>query len=136
MRKQVKGRKFHRRMDSRRALLKSLARALILNFRITTTEAKAKELSTFIEKKITRAKKGDINSRRLLSRYFSPRLVKKIVEEIAPTFKDKRGGYTRIVRLGPRRSDGAQMSIIELVGLTKAKAVKKKAPKKAQKAKK
>ena len=86
-----------------------------MNERIKTTEAKAKELSSFAEKLITRAKKGDLASRRILARYFSKSLVKKLVDEIGPRYKKRGGGYTRIIKLGPRKSDGAKMSIIELV---------------------
>ncbi len=83
--------------------------------RIKTTEAKAKELSGFLEKRITKAKTDNINIRRNLSRDFSPDLVKRLVEELAPRYKDRKGGYTRIVKMGPRESDGAKVAIIELV---------------------
>lgn len=115
MRKLKQGRKLSREKDQRKALLKSLARAIFLHEKIKTTEAKAKEASMFAEKCITRAKKGDLSSRRILAKYFSKDLVKKIVDEIAPKYKDRKGGYTRIIKLGPRKSDGAKMAIIELV---------------------
>lgn len=115
MRKQKKGRKFHRETGQRKALLKGLARALILKEKIETTEAKAKELSSFVEKKITKAKKGDLAARRQLRKTFSNQVVKKLVEEIAPLYKKRPGGYTRIVKLGVRKSDSAKMAIIELV---------------------
>ena len=115
MRKRKKGRKFSRTNNQRKALLKGLARALLLNEKITITEAKAKELSGFVEKFITKAKKGDLASRRLLRKFFSAEVVKKLVDEIAPGYKKRSGGYTRIMKLGPRKSDGAKMSIIELV---------------------
>jgi len=115
MRKLKKGRKFSRKKDQRKALLKSLTRALFLNEKITTTEAKAKEISAFAEKFITRAKKQDLSSRRILAKYFSKNLVKKLVSEIAPRYKEREGGYTRIMKLGPRNTDGARMAIIELV---------------------
>ena len=115
MRKLKKGRKLHRKRNQRKALLKSLTRALILNEKIKTTEAKAKEVSGFTEKFITRAKKGDLNSRRLLANFFSKKIVKKLVDEIGPRYKERKGGYTRIIKLGPRRSNGAKMTIIELV---------------------
>ncbi len=115
MRKLKQGRKLSREKDQRKALLKSLARAIFLHEKIKTTEAKAKEVSMFAEKCITRAKKGDLSSRRILAKYFSKDLVKKIVDEIAPKYKDRKGGYTRIIKLGPRKSDGAKMAIIELV---------------------
>ena len=115
MKKLKTGRKFSREKDQRKALKKSLARALFLHGKMKTTEAKAKETSSFSEKLITKAKKGDISVRRALAKDFSPKLVKKLVEEIAPNYKDRKGGYTRITKLGPRKSDGAKMAIIELV---------------------
>ncbi len=115
MRKRKKGRKLSRKRDQRRALLRSLARELFLRERIKTTEAKAKELSVFAEKQITKAKTGTLSARRLLLRYFSSEIVKKIMEEIAPRYKDRKGGYTRIIKMAPRKSDGAKMVIVELV---------------------
>jgi large subunit ribosomal protein L17 len=95
--------------------LKSLASVLILKEKIKTTEAKAKEISPFVEKQISRAKIGDLASRRLLAKFFSPKIVKKLVNEIGLRYKDRPGGYTRIIKLGQRKSDGARMAIIELV---------------------
>ncbi len=115
MRKLKQGRKLSRKKDQRKALLKSLAGAIFLHERIKTTEAKAKEVSKFTEKCITKAKKGDLSSRRILAKYFSKDLVKKLVDKIGPKYKDRNGGYTRIIKLGPRKSDGAKMAIIELV---------------------
>ena len=83
--------------------------------KIKTTEAKAKELSSFAQKIITRAKKGDIACRRSLARLFSAKIVKKLVDEIAVNYKDRKGGYVRIIKLAPRKSDGAKIAIIELV---------------------
>lgn len=83
--------------------------------RIKTTEAKAKEVLPFAEKLITRAKKGDLSSRRILAGLFSPETVKKLMDEIAPRYKDRKGGCLRIIKLGPRQSDGAKIAIIELV---------------------
>jgi len=79
------------------------------------TLAKAKEISSLAEKQIEKAKVGDLNSRRLLARKLSPEIVKKLVNEIAPRYKERKGGYTRIIKLGQRNSDGAKMAIIELV---------------------
>lgn len=115
MKKRKQGRKLNRERDQRKAVLKSLASSLILKERIETTEAKAKELSSFVEKHITRAKKGDLASRRFLARFYSPAIVKKLINEIGPRYKERQGGYTRIMKLGPRKSDGARMAIIELV---------------------
>jgi len=110
-----KRKKLSRKKEQRVALLRSLARALILKEKIKTTEAKAKEVSSFIEKQITLAKIGNLNSQRLLTRNFSKKIIKKLVEEIAKRYKERKGGYTRIVKLGPRKSDGAKMAIIELL---------------------
>jgi len=115
MKKLKQGRKLSRKKDQRKALLKSLARALFVHGKIKTTQAKAKEGSKFAEKCITRAKKGDLSSRRILAKYFSPTLVKKLVDEIGPKYKSRKGGYTRIIKMGPRKSDGAKIVIIELV---------------------
>lgn len=115
MRKRKKGRKLSRNKNQRKALLKALARALILHEKIKTTEAKAKETRSFAEKLITQAKKGDLASKKLLIRFFSPQLVKKMIDELGPRYKERAGGYTRIIKLGPRKSDGARMAIIELV---------------------
>lgn len=115
MRKRKKGRKLSRKSDQRRALKKSLARSLFLRGRIETTEAKAKELRPFAEKLVTRAKKGDVSAHRYFTRYFDERTVKKLVNELGPRYKERPGGYTRIIKLGPRQGDGAEMAVIELV---------------------
>lgn len=115
MRKRIKGRKFNRKRDQRKALLKTLINALILKKKIRTTEAKAREISPIVEKFITQAKKGDLHSRRLLVSSLSEKIIKKLIDEIAPQYKERKGGYTRIVKLGQRKSDGAKMAIIELI---------------------
>ena len=115
MRKLKKGRKFSRPRSQRKALIKNLSAELFLREKIKTTEAKAKELRSFAEKSISRAKKGDLASRRYLLRFFSKNIVKKLIDEIAPEYKERPGGYTQIVKLGPRESDGAKMAIIKLV---------------------
>lgn len=115
MRKGKKGRKLHRKKNQRKALLKSLVRALLLKEKIKTTEAKAKETSRLAEKFITMAKKGDLSARRYLARFFSQEIVKKLVDDIGPRYQKRAGGYTRIVKLNPRKSDSAKMAIIELV---------------------
>ena len=108
-------RKFGREKAQREALYKSLATALIDHGKIKTTSAKAKSLSSFADKLVTTAKKADTVSRRELARTFHPKIVKKLVDEIAPRFSDRKGGYTRVIRLGQRKSDGAFMSIVEFV---------------------
>ena len=115
MRKRNKGRILSRPKNQRVALLKSLATSLFLHGKIKTTEAKAKELRVVAEKWITRAKSNTLANRRVLIAALSPITAKKLVEEIAPTFLQRPGGYTRITHLGPRKSDSAEMVIIELV---------------------
>ncbi len=118
MRKRAKGKKFNRKRDQRKAFFKALLRGLVLHNKIKTTESRAKEIQPLIEKFITAANKkdgDDITKRRMLARSFSPDLVKKIMAEIAPKYKERQGGYTRIIKLGQRTSDGAKMAIIELI---------------------
>ena len=115
MRKLKKGRKFSRNRGQRKALLKSLAAGLFLHEKIKTTEAKAKEISGYAEKMITKAKNNTLASKRQLARFFTPKIVKKITSELGPRYKERKGGYTRIIKLGPRISDGAKMAIIELI---------------------
>lgn len=109
-------RKFGREKNQRHALMRSLARNLVRDTRITTTLAKAKELRPYVEKLVTKAKSDTIASRRLLvSRIQGVREVKKLVESIAPKYKTRAGGYIRIVRLPNRDLDGSPMAIIEFV---------------------
>lgn len=115
MRKRNSGRALSRKKNVREALLKSLATSLFLHEKIKTTEAKAKELRISAEKFITRAKDGSISNRRVIGKILSPRVTKKLVDEIAPRYLKRNGGYTRIIRLGLRPSDGAKIVIIELV---------------------
>lgn len=110
-----KGRKFGRKKDQRRILLKNLADSLILKEKITTTEAKAKELRPFVEKLITRSKKTDLSSVRYLTRYLTEKARKKITVQIGPRYQEKKGGYTRIIKTVPRKTDGAKRAIIELI---------------------
>ncbi len=110
-------RKFGRVRKVRVALVNSLALNLIVREKIKTTEPKAKELRPFVEKLVTRAKKNDVAGRRLIAAKLSNkgREVKKLFDVIAPKYADKNGGYTRIMKLGARKSDGAKMAIIEFV---------------------
>lgn len=110
-------RKFGREKGVRNALLNSLALNLILREKIKTTEPKAKELRPFIEKLVTLAKKKDLATRRLVISKLSGRSpeTKKLFETLAPKYADRKGGYTRILKLGARKSDGAKMAYIEFV---------------------
>ena len=117
MRHHNTNRKFGRSKTQRRALLNSLVFNLIVREKIKTTLPKAKELKPIIEKLITRAKKDNLAARRLMiSKLGGPsQEVKKLFEIIAPKYKDINGGYTRVLKLGVRKSDGAPMAIIEFV---------------------
>ncbi len=115
MKKGIIKRKFHREKAQREAMCNSLMEALFSKERIKTTEAKAKELKRLSEKMLTRAKKGDLASRRILLKSLHPKVVKKLVDQVAPKYKERKGGYTRVIKLGPRPSDGSKMAYIELV---------------------
>jgi len=115
MRKRKAGRKLSRERNQRKSLLKSLTISLFLQGKIKTTEAKAKEVSIFAEKFVNRAKKGDLATRRFLARLFPKSVVDKLITEIGSRYKERKGGYTRIIKMGQRRPDGAKMAIIELV---------------------
>ena len=115
MRKRNKGRILSRPKSQRVALLKTMAGSLFLHEKIITTEAKAKELRSVAEKYITRAKINSLANRRVLAKEISPKILKKLIDEIAPKYLQRQGGYTRIIKTGPRKSDSARMAIIELV---------------------
>lgn len=116
MRHKRKVKHFSRKSGPRKALLRGLVVALVENGRIKTTVEKAKEVRRHIEKAITLGKKGDLASRRLLlSRYPNTEAVKGIVDEIAPRFATRNGGYTRIIRVGRRAGDSAEMAFLEFV---------------------
>lgn len=109
-------RKLGRNSGARKALIKSLLAAFFTHGRIETTEARAKELRRFAEKVITLAKRGDLSARRLAIRAVADvGVVHKIFEELPEKYADRAGGYTRILKLAPRRGDAAPMVLIELV---------------------
>jgi large subunit ribosomal protein L17 len=111
------GRSLSRSTSHRKALLANLAQELFQHKRIRTTLAKAKELRPFAEKLVTTAKKGDIAARRRVLRHLTRKsVVQSLFESIAPSFADRNGGYTRIIKLDPRIGDAAPLAIIELVG--------------------
>ena len=102
--------------EVRKRLIRSMMGSLLRYERITTTETRAKELRRHIEKLITTARRGDVHSRRLaLATLPDPPAVAKLFEVVAPRFKDRPGGYTRVTRLGPRKGDAAPMAQIEFV---------------------
>lgn len=115
MRHRKKGRKFTRSKDQQRALLRNMASSLVIKEKIITTEAKGKEVGRFLEKSITRAKKDSIANRRILAKDFSGKVVKKMFQELGPRYKNRSGGYIRVTKVGPRKSDGAKMAVIELI---------------------
>ncbi|WP_458700185.1 50S ribosomal protein L17 [Sulfurospirillum sp. 1307] len=109
-------RKLGRTSSHRSALLKNLAIAIIKSEKIETTLPKAKELRSYVEKLITRARKGDFNAHRAVFALLQDKeCTKKLVEEIAPKYADRDGGYTRIIKTRVRRGDAAPMAFIELV---------------------
>ena len=120
MRHRKSGRKLGRKAAHRKALMSNLSMALILNKKIKTTDPKAKELRSFIEPLITRAKKGDVHSRRQVLKYISHKpTVRELFDVIAPIFSERNGGYTRITKLGFRDNDCASISTIEFVDMEK-----------------
>ena len=110
-----KGRTFGRETKQRKALMRSLAVALIDNNRITTTQAKAKALRPFVEKMVTAGKKPGVATTRLLAQRLPLASAHKLIKEISPRYASRPGGYTRIRLLIPRTSDGARMALIEFV---------------------
>ena len=116
MRHRFIGRKLNRRPDLRRRLLRSLMGALLRHDRITTTEARGKELRRNVERLITTARRGDLHSRRLaLATLPDPPAVDRLFHVVAPRYKTRPGGYTRLTRVGLRQGDGATMVQIELL---------------------
>ena len=116
MRHRISGRKLGRKKANRKALMVSLSMALIEHKKIKTTDAKAKELRTFIEPLITFAKRGDLHSRRQVLKSITKKsIVRELFDKIGPFFSERNGGYTRITKLGFRDNDRAPVSLIELV---------------------
>ncbi len=139
MRHRKKVKKLGRTASHRKATLRNLVSALIEHHQIRTTQVKAKAAQQFIDKLITIAKEDTVHARRQVFKVLQNRnLVKALFDDIASTYSDRSGGYTRVIKLGTRRGDGAQMSLLQLVGFEKVvideeAPKKKKAPKKAPK---
>jgi len=140
MRHLVKRKKLGRNSAQRKALLRNLVTSFLEKERVRTTLAKAKATRPVAEKMITLAKKNTLHTRRLAMRYvYKKDVVKKLFDDIGPRFIERSGGYTRIVKIGPRAGDGAEMAIIELIGTEfkkkekKKKDIKEKAKKAAKK---
>lgn len=115
-------RKLGRATETRLSLLRNLTADVILHERVETTEAKAKELKSSVEKMITLGKRGDLHARRQAASFLyskkseeDEQVLQKLFGEIAERYEDRQGGYTRVLKLGARRGDGANMAIIELV---------------------
>jgi len=109
-------RKFGRDSSARKAMLRDVVTALLDKERIETTVAKAKEVSGLADQMITLAKRGDLHARRQALAFMSSEaVVRKLFDTIAPKYKERQGGYTRVLKLGPRQGDAAMMAILELV---------------------
>lgn len=116
MRHGFRGRRFNRTAEHRQAMFANMAQALIKHEQITTTLAKAKELRPYVEKLITLAKKGGLSNRRLAhARLLDDAQLVKLFDVLAARYADRNGGYTRIIKTGPRASDASPMAIIEFV---------------------
>jgi large subunit ribosomal protein L17 len=116
MRHRKAGRQLRRTSEQKLSLMRGLAMSLIQHGAIETTEAKAKELRPFVEKLITKARSGTLHDRRLASRHVQQRAIAdKLFQEVGPRFQQRKGGYTRILKIGHRKGDGAEMARIELV---------------------
>ena len=118
MRHNKRGRKLSRKTAHRKALMANLASALITHKKIKTTDAKAKELRTYVEPLVTFAKRGDLHARRqVLKKIRHKNIVRELFDNVGPSFSDRNGGYTRITKLGFRDNDCAPVSIIEFVDM-------------------
>jgi len=137
MRHRIAGKKLSRHRAHRKALFKNLINSLIIHGEIKTTESKAKAVRRLVDRLITRGKTGTLHGRRLIAAFLQDKkVVNRIVDEIAPVFKNRPGGYTRMTRLGRRRGDDAMMVKLELVEKPVKKEKKeKKVEKKAKKSK-
>ncbi len=113
----VAGRKLGRPTDHRLALFRNLVTDLLRYEKIITTEAKAKEVRGLAERVITMGKRGDLHSRRQALRFvYDKHIVEKVFDDLGPRYASRNGGYSRLVKLGPRQGDGAQMAQLELIG--------------------
>ncbi|MCK5832269.1 50S ribosomal protein L17 [bacterium] len=134
MRHNVKGRKLNRNSSHRNAMMRNMATNLLRHGSIRTTLAKAKETRPYVEKLITRALGGKLADKRAIIEILNDRQVAHhLINDIAPNFKDRNGGYLRIVKIGPRQGDGAEMALLELVGEEEEKRKKRSSAKKDKK---
>jgi len=121
MRHQKKGRKLNRTASHRKALFSNLAASLVIHKKIRTTDAKGKELRTYIDRLVTYAKRGDVHGRRLIQKKITGKRGKEIanilIHDIAPAYTDRHGGYTRLIKLNNRKNDNAPVTLIEFIDL-------------------
>lgn len=110
-----KNRKFGRPSDYRRVFLWNLVGSLISHGKIKTTEARAKEIRSYLEKTITRAKNDNLANRRLFLKHLNSKTINKLFGDLGPRFKERPGGYSRIFKMGIRKNDGAKMVLIEIL---------------------
>ena len=126
MRHRIKKNKLNRTTSHRKAMLNNMVASLFEHKQIKTTHAKAKEARRLAERLITFAKKGDLAARRRVLRFIPNKaLVRELFDEIAPVYAERNGGYTRVLKLGYRQGDGADMSLLELVDIKKTVIEKK-----------
>ncbi|MEK7453081.1 MAG: 50S ribosomal protein L17 [Patescibacteria group bacterium] len=111
----TKGRQFHRESGPRTAFIKALLTALIINGKIKTTEARAKEIRPKVEKMVTKARVKSVSNIRQIRKVLSEDVTKKLFDEISPKYENRSGGYVRITKLERRKSDGAKLAQIEFV---------------------
>jgi large subunit ribosomal protein L17 len=133
MRHKVAGYKLKRNIDSRRALFKGLITSVLDKERIITTVPKAKAVKPLVERMITLAKEDTLHARRQAAAVIeNPQVVKKLFDKLGTRFGQRNGGYTRIVRLGPRKGDGAEQAMLELVGSELVKRAAERAKRKEE----
>ncbi len=133
MRHRISGRKLGRTTEHRIAMMRNLSTSLLDKERITTTLAKAKELRRFTERLVTISKKETLHARRQILRHIHDRnVVAKLFDTLSARYAQRPGGYTRVIKLGPRRGDNAEMAVIELVGAETAADAPKPTKKKAK----
>ena len=122
MRHQKKGRKLNRTASHRKALFSNLAASLVIHKKITTTDAKGKELRSYVDRLVTFAKKGDVHGRRVIQKKIPGKRGKEIanilIHDIAPAYTDRQGGYTRLIKLNNRKNDNAPVSLIEFIDIS------------------
>jgi len=135
VRHKVFGKKLSRDTKARKALLRNVANSLVIHNQLTTTLAKAKFAAPYIEKLVTQAKRNRLSSNRWLASTLSDDAFRKIIQELGPGFSNRQGGYTRVIKLAPRRGDSAPMARLEFVEWDKSKTPPQTKPKKKIEAK-